>query len=123
VAQRLKRLPTILDKLTRIPTMSVTTMHDLGGCRVVFETVDEVEELVPCAARAAAGAEPRHARVRLPPRRPGAEGLRLPRHTPRLRVRRLQAGVSRPTDRAPGPYPASARVGDRDRDDGPVLGE
>jgi len=46
VAQRLKRLPTILDKLTRIPTMSVTTMHDLGGCRVVFETVDEVEELV-----------------------------------------------------------------------------
>jgi len=35
VAQRLKRLPTILDKLTRIPTMSVTTMHDLeaaGSC-------------------------------------------------------------------------------------------
>ena len=46
VAQRLKRLPTILDKLTRIPTMSVTTMHDLGGCRVVFETVKEVEALV-----------------------------------------------------------------------------
>lgn len=46
VAQRLKRLPTILDKLIRIPTMSVTTMHDLGGCRVVFETVDEVDELV-----------------------------------------------------------------------------
>jgi ppGpp synthetase/RelA/SpoT-type nucleotidyltranferase len=46
VAQRLKRLPTILDKLTRHPTMSVTTMHDLGGCRVVFETVDEVDELV-----------------------------------------------------------------------------
>lgn len=46
VAQRLKRLPTILDKLIRIPTMSVTTMHDLGGCRVVFETVDEVGELV-----------------------------------------------------------------------------
>lgn len=46
VAQRLKRLPTILDKLTRIPTMSVTTMQDLGGCRVVFETVNEVETLV-----------------------------------------------------------------------------
>ncbi|WP_029288593.1 RelA/SpoT domain-containing protein [Cellulomonas sp. HZM] len=46
VAQRLKRLPTILDKLTRIPTMSVTTMHDLGGCRVVFETVEEVDALV-----------------------------------------------------------------------------
>lgn len=46
VAQRLKRLPTILDKLTRHPTMSVTTMHDLGGCRVIFETVDEVTRLV-----------------------------------------------------------------------------
>jgi hypothetical protein len=46
VAQRLKRLPTILDKLVRIPTMSVTTMHDLGGCRVVFESVQEVERLV-----------------------------------------------------------------------------
>jgi hypothetical protein len=46
VAQRLKRLPTILDKLTRIPTMSVTTMHDLGGCRVIFETVGEVDQLV-----------------------------------------------------------------------------
>lgn len=46
VAQRLKRLPTILDKLTRHPTMSVTTMHDLGGCRVVFESVDEVDQLI-----------------------------------------------------------------------------
>jgi ppGpp synthetase/RelA/SpoT-type nucleotidyltranferase len=46
VAQRLKRLPTILDKLTRHPTMSVTTMHDLGGCRVVLESVDEVDRLV-----------------------------------------------------------------------------
>lgn len=46
VAQRLKRLPTILDKLARIPTMSVTTMHDLGGCRVVLESVAEVDRLV-----------------------------------------------------------------------------
>lgn len=46
VAQRLKRLPTILDKLKRIPTMSVTTMHDLGGCRVVFASVAEVDALV-----------------------------------------------------------------------------
>jgi ppGpp synthetase/RelA/SpoT-type nucleotidyltranferase len=46
VAQRLKRLPTIMDKLKRIPTMSVTTMHDLGGCRVVLASIDEVDELV-----------------------------------------------------------------------------
>lgn len=50
VAQRLKRLPTILDKLKRQPTMSVTTMHDLGGCRVVFETVAEVETLAAMLA-------------------------------------------------------------------------
>ena len=46
VAERRKRLPTILDKLKRHPTMSVTTMHDLGGCRVVLDSVDEVETLV-----------------------------------------------------------------------------
>ncbi|AQZ71039.1 GTP pyrophosphokinase [[Actinomadura] parvosata subsp. kistnae] len=46
VAERRKRLPTILDKLRRHPTMSVTTMQDLGGCRVVLESVAEVEELV-----------------------------------------------------------------------------
>ena len=46
VAQRLKRLPTILDKLVREPNMSITTMHDLGGCRVVFDTVDQVDQLV-----------------------------------------------------------------------------
>lgn len=46
VAQRHKRMPTILDKLERHPNMSVTTMQDLGGCRVVFETVDEVDDLV-----------------------------------------------------------------------------
>jgi len=46
VAERRKRLPTILDKLKRHPTMSVTTMQDLGGCRVVFDSVAEVEKLV-----------------------------------------------------------------------------
>lgn len=46
VAQRLKRLPTILDKLKRFPTMSVTTMQDLGGCRVVLSSITEVDTLV-----------------------------------------------------------------------------
>lgn len=46
MAERRKRLPTILDKLKRHPTMSVTTMQDLGGCRVIFETVAEVRQLV-----------------------------------------------------------------------------
>lgn len=46
IAERRKRLPTILDKLRRHPTMSVTTMQDLGGCRVVLESVAEVDQLV-----------------------------------------------------------------------------
>lgn len=46
VARRLKRLPTILDKLERQPSMNVTTMQDLGGCRAVLSTVEQVYELV-----------------------------------------------------------------------------
>ncbi|MBF4621121.1 RelA/SpoT domain-containing protein [Clavibacter sp. VKM Ac-2542] len=46
VARRLKRLPTILDKLERQPRMNVTTMQDLGGCRVVLATVNQIDELV-----------------------------------------------------------------------------
>lgn len=46
VARRLKRLPTIIDKLTRHPNMNVTTMQDLGGCRVILSTVSEVDALV-----------------------------------------------------------------------------
>jgi ppGpp synthetase/RelA/SpoT-type nucleotidyltranferase len=46
VARRMKRLPTIVDKLERYPNMNVTTMQDLGGSRVIFPTVTEVEKLV-----------------------------------------------------------------------------
>ncbi|WP_320435743.1 RelA/SpoT domain-containing protein [Microbacterium sp. BG28] len=45
VARRMKRLPTIIDKLERHPNMNVTTMHDLGGCRVVFPDVTNIDEL------------------------------------------------------------------------------
>ncbi|KQP67823.1 hypothetical protein ASF40_20035 [Microbacterium sp. Leaf288] len=46
VARRLKRLPTILDKLERYPRMNVTTMQDLGGCRVILSTVAQVDAVV-----------------------------------------------------------------------------
>lgn len=36
VAQRLKRMPTILDKLGRHSAMQLTRMQDIGGCRAVF---------------------------------------------------------------------------------------
>ena len=46
VAQRMKRLPTILHKLERHPQMQVTTMQDFGGCRVVFDDVAQVRALI-----------------------------------------------------------------------------
>lgn len=36
VAQRLKRLPTIINKLERHPTMKLTRMQDIGGCRAIL---------------------------------------------------------------------------------------
>lgn len=46
VAQRLKRMPTIIDKLKRYPAMQLTTMQDIGGVRAVLESVDDVYKLV-----------------------------------------------------------------------------
>jgi putative GTP pyrophosphokinase len=40
VAQRLKRLPTIIDKLKRFNAMQVSTMQDIGGLRAVLPTID-----------------------------------------------------------------------------------
>lgn len=42
VVQRLKRLDTILDKLKRMPNMQLSRMQDIGGCRVVLKTIEEV---------------------------------------------------------------------------------
>lgn len=36
IAQRLKRRPTIIDKLSREPNMHLSRMHDIAGCRVIF---------------------------------------------------------------------------------------
>lgn len=44
VAERLKRLDSIIDKLQREPTMELYRMQDLGGCRMVLPTLDEVYE-------------------------------------------------------------------------------
>ena len=42
IAQRLKRRPTIIDKLTREPEMRLSRMHDIAGCRVIFEDIDDL---------------------------------------------------------------------------------
>lgn len=56
VAQRLKRMPSIIAKLKRFKAMQLAQMHDLGGCRAVVKSVTEVGKLVrlyeqrPCKA-------------------------------------------------------------------------
>ena len=45
VAQRLKRLPTIIDKLNRYPHMELARMNDIGGVRGIVDTVKQVREL------------------------------------------------------------------------------
>lgn len=42
IAQRLKRRPTILDKLQREPGMRLSRMHDIAGCRVIFSTLADL---------------------------------------------------------------------------------
>lgn len=42
VSQRLKRVLTIIDKLDRKPTMKVTRMQDIGGCRAIFPLDEHV---------------------------------------------------------------------------------
>lgn len=42
VVQRLKRLDSIIGKIERFPDMSLYRMQDLGGCRVIVNTIDDV---------------------------------------------------------------------------------
>ena len=42
LTQRLKRMPTVVDKLRRLPTLKLSSLQDLGGCRAVFATQAEV---------------------------------------------------------------------------------
>lgn len=45
VAQRLKRLPTIVSKLKRLPRIRLSQMQDIGGCRAVLRTSDQAYDL------------------------------------------------------------------------------
>lgn len=46
VAQRLKRLYSITQKLYRYPNMSLTTMQDIGGCRIIVDDIQQVNVMV-----------------------------------------------------------------------------
>lgn len=45
VTQRLKRRHTILDKVHREPTLDLSRMQDIGGCRAVVDTIDDLRRL------------------------------------------------------------------------------
>ena len=45
VAQRLKRMPTIIDKLKRFPDMQLSNMQDIGGVRAILGSIKEVYDL------------------------------------------------------------------------------
>lgn len=45
VAQRLKRVPSILAKLKRFERMNLSRMQDIGGCRAVLRSLGEVRRL------------------------------------------------------------------------------
>jgi len=46
IAQRLKRKYSITQKLVRFPNMSLTSMQDIGGCRVIVESIDQIYSIV-----------------------------------------------------------------------------
>ena len=45
VVSRLKRIPSIINKLKRIPTMKVTTMGDIGGVRIITANLANVQKI------------------------------------------------------------------------------
>lgn len=46
VAQRIKRLSSIASKLRRLPTMKLSQMQDIGGCRAIVRSTASVKKLV-----------------------------------------------------------------------------
>jgi ppGpp synthetase/RelA/SpoT-type nucleotidyltranferase len=51
VAQRLKRVPSTIQKLQRFPTMKLSRMQDIGGCRAVVRSIGEVRGIRAAYAR------------------------------------------------------------------------
>lgn len=46
IGQRIKRAPSIVGKLNRFSTMRLDRMQDLGGCRAVVSSIDDVYNVV-----------------------------------------------------------------------------
>lgn len=46
VGQRLKRAPQMLSKLLRYPSMRLSQMDDIGGCRAVLDSGEEIDAVI-----------------------------------------------------------------------------
>lgn len=46
VAQRIKRISSIQHKLKRFQTMKLAQIQDIGGCRAILSSIDQVDDLV-----------------------------------------------------------------------------
>lgn len=78
VAQRLKRLPSIVSKLERLPRIRLSRMQDIGGCRAIVTSADDAFNL----AGDLGASRMRHELVRYQnyidnPRNTGYRGLHL----------------------------------------------
>lgn len=58
IAQRLKRLPSIVQKLQRYPQMGLERMQDIGGLRVILKSNTELEWLYNAMRKSGIGHEP-----------------------------------------------------------------
>jgi hypothetical protein len=61
IAQRLKRLPSIAIKLRDNPTMKLSQMQDIGGCRAVMPSIADVRKLIAIYDKSRSK-NPRHGR-------------------------------------------------------------
>jgi hypothetical protein len=87
VAQRLKRASSIVKKLQKQPTMRLSQMQDIGGCRAVLPSVSEVKDLREAYhQRSSAGVLVGHKDYIEQPRPSGYRGIHL--------VYRYQSGRS-----------------------------
>lgn len=45
IGQRLKRMPSIIGKIIRLPDMSESRMQDVGGLRIIVPSIDDVNKV------------------------------------------------------------------------------
>ncbi|HKR89595.1 MAG TPA: RelA/SpoT domain-containing protein [Phenylobacterium sp.] len=77
VAQRIKRLASITHKLDRFPRMRLSQIQDIGGCRAVVSSIEQVRELVEVYRRSDLKHKPKIDDYLLQPQESGYRGMHL----------------------------------------------